>query len=154
MELARAISDRKRENWCSRSKETVHDVDVVTLEPNGDVDFSDRPKDDRKKKRKKSRSRLGSEGRSRKKDTPARDVGYTSYPWDEERSHFSVVISSSTFFTEDDLGNRVELPPQDPKSSRKLESTSSAGNASADSRFQGRVICSGSDAQSPGRAIS
>ena len=151
MELARAISDRKRENRRSCSKETVHNKDVVTLEPDGDVDFSDRPKDDGKKKLKKSSSRSGSEGRSRKKDTPARDIGYTSpYPWDEERGRVelsppsSVAVGSSTFYTEDDLGNRVEPPPWDPTSSRK--STSSAGDSSADSRFQDRVISSGLDA--------
>ena len=51
MELPRAISDRKQENRHSCSKETVHDEDVVTLKPDGDVDFSERPKDDEKKKR-------------------------------------------------------------------------------------------------------
>ena len=111
MKLARAISDRKQENRHSYSKGTE---DMVTLKPHRDVDFSDRPKDDGEKKHKKSCSRLGSEGRSRK--DPARDVGYTSpYPCDEERGRVelypqsSVAIGSSTFYTEDDFGNRNEL---------------------------------------------
>ena len=118
MEAAKTYKDRRKENHRSQSKETCMDEDVISLDPEEDLDF-DKQKDANECKKRKSHSRSGLTSLKRV-STPG-DDGYTSpAPWDEtkgraEQSPWSsksqVHLGLSELYTEEEQGNWVELSP-------------------------------------------